>query len=151
MMRYSSLVGIVMIGVLVLTFSGVILAQERWGQKLTGEQESFTGTVTAVDLDAPETSLTLQIGEENIVVELGPVWNLEEFSVQVGDILTVNGEKVSEGKVVAYSISRVDANGNMVTLTLRDENGKPIWSGSTGPKEGTHYRNRNRVNLRVKN
>lgn len=147
-MRNSRLVGIVVIGALVLTLSGVIFGQEKWGQKLTGQKESLTGTVTVVDLDAPEINLTLQVGEENIVVELGPVWNLEKFSIRTGDILTVSGEEVGEGKIIAYSISRVDANGNMVTLTLRDDNGQPVWSGSanqdnqenqyqSGPQDGT--------------
>ena len=141
----SGLKGILLSGILILALGVGAFAQNNWGQKLTGQTEAVTGTVIAVDLEAPTTGVTIKLGEENLVVELGPVWVLEDFRFKEGDTITVVGERVSGGTMVAYSISRTDENGNTVSLTLRDANGKPTWSGSSGAKRGNKYRNRNQV------
>jgi len=151
MVRYR-LLGIVLAGILVLALGVGALAQNNWGQVLTGKTESVTGTVVAVDLEAPTVSVTVRVGENgNLVVELGPVWALKDLSLKEGDVITVVGERVNENTMVAYSVGRGDANGNTVTLTLRDANGKPTWSGTPGQKEGNKYRNRNRVTLQAGN
>ncbi len=145
MQKYRFL-GVVLAGILVLALGAGAFAQNNWGRVLTGATESVTGTVVAVDLEAPTTSVTIQVGEEK-VVELGPVWALKDVRFTEGDTITVTGEKVNGNTMVAYQVSREDANGNAVTLTLRDANGKPTWSGTPGQKEGNTYRNRNRVAL----
>ncbi|MEN3183963.1 MAG: hypothetical protein ABDK93_03090, partial [Atribacterota bacterium] len=71
---------------------------------------------------------------------------VEDFPFASGDFVTVTGEEIEARRVVAYRISG-EHNGNVVTLTLRDSNGNPIWSGTPGPKEGNRYENRNRVTL----
>lgn len=147
----SGLKGAVLAGILVLALGVGAFAQNNWGQKLTGQTESVTGTVVAVDLEAPTTSVTIKAGEENLVVELGPVWVLEDFPFKEGDTITVVGERVNNGTMVAYSLNRTDDNGNTVTLTLRDANGKPTWNGSAGPKRGNKYRNRNQVTTQSTN
>ncbi|MEN3203058.1 MAG: hypothetical protein ABDK87_04950 [Atribacterota bacterium] len=82
-----------------------------------------------------------------LTVELGPAWFVEAFSVSVGDKVTIVGERVSEDTFVAYSVTK-NEDGNAVTLTLRDANGKPVWSGTPSPKPGNQHQNRNRVTLR---
>lgn len=145
-MRKSRFLGMVLTGLLVLGLSALALAQNNWGQNLTGKTESITGTVVAVDLTPPNTSLRLQVGEGTLTVELGPAWFVDDFSIKAGDEVTVVGERTGGNTVVAYSVNK-NQDGNAVTLTLRDANGKPVWSGTSGPKSGTQYRNRNRVTL----
>ncbi|MEN3185286.1 MAG: hypothetical protein ABDK94_03905 [Atribacterota bacterium] len=139
--------GVVFAGLFVLGLSASVLAQNNWGQNLTGNTESLTGTVISIDLVAPSTGLQVRVGEEILTVELGPTWFVGEFSVNVGDEVTVVGERTSGNTFVAYSVSK-NQNGNTVTLTLRDANGKPVWGGTPGPKTKNQYRNRNRVTLR---
>lgn len=136
-----SILGAVLVGVLVFAVGVAAFAQENLGQKLTGQTESVMGRVLAVDLEAPATSVTTQVGEEKLVVELGPAWVLQGVNLEEGDVITVVGERTSSSVLVAYSLNYRAQNGNAVTLTLRDASGKPTWSGSK-------YRNQNRVALR---
>ncbi|MBC7217257.1 MAG: hypothetical protein H5U36_03620 [Candidatus Caldatribacterium sp.] len=122
-----SALGGVLLGVLVFVVGVAALAQN---------EESVTGRILAVDLEAPATSVTIQAGEEKLVVELGPAWALQGVNLQEGDVITVVREKTSNGVLVAYSLSYRAQNGNTVTLTLRDASGKPTWSGNA-------YRNQN--------
>lgn len=112
-----------------------------------GSQVELTGTVTQVDRDAPATTLTLAVNGTTFLVELGPVWALEGFPLDAGSTVTVSGERVGENTIVAFCLTWKDADGNAVTLTLRDQNGNPTWSGTPGPKESNRYRNESRVQL----
>lgn len=105
--------------------------------------KSFSGTILEVDLTPPGIGCTLKTESGTVFVELGPV---ENFPFASGDSVTVTGEEVEDGRVIAYSVSG-EKNGNTVTLELRDANGKPILRGTPGPKEGNRYENRNRVRL----
>ncbi|BER91765.1 hypothetical protein QBE54_08135 [Thermatribacter velox] len=145
-MRKNLFLGMVLTGLLVLGFSALALAQNNWGQNLTGKTELIAGKVLAVDLTPPNTSLRLQVGEEVLTVELGPAWFVDDFSIKADDEVTIVGERTGENVLVAYSVSK-SQDGNAVTLTLRDANGKPVWSGTSGPQSGNQYQNRNRVTL----
>lgn len=142
----SHFLRMVVTGLLVLGLSASVLAQNNWGQNLTGNTESFTGTVVGVDLTSPNTSLRIQVDGAVFTVELGPAWFVEAFSVSVGDEVTIVGERTSGNVLVAYSVTK-NQNGNAVALTLRDANGRPVWSGTPSPKPGNQYQNRNRVTL----
>lgn len=138
---------LVMLGAfLVFAFLLPALAGNTWGRELTESTESLTGTIIVIDLTPPATSLNPQIGDEILVVELGPRWFVENFPLKVGDEITLVGERTSENTMVAYSLNE-SQNGNTVTLTLRDANGKPVWSGASGPKSGNQHRDRNRITL----
>lgn len=87
----SHFLRMVVTGLLVLGLSAAVLAQNNWGQNLTGKTESLTGTVFGVDLTPPNTSLRVQVDGAVLTVELGPAWFVEAFSVSVGDEVTIVG------------------------------------------------------------
>ena len=97
--------------------------------------ETVSGEVTAVKKVAPlrgmgkGVHLTLKLEKETLPVHLGPAWYMDnqEFEVEKGDKVEVKGSRVMfEGKpaLIAIAVKKGD-----LTLTLRDEEGFPLWSG----------------------
>ena len=73
--------------------------------------------------------LKLKTAKETIPVHLGPGWYVEEQSVEIEpkDKVSVMGSRVTfEGKpaIIAGEVKKGDS-----VLTLRDENGFPLWAG----------------------
>jgi hypothetical protein len=97
--------------------------------------ETITGDVVSVDRITPRRGMShgvhliLKTPKENISVHLGPEWYLENQDIQIQpqDRIKVTGSRVTFGNqpaIIAAQISK----GNEI-LTLRDENGFPMWSG----------------------
>jgi hypothetical protein len=73
--------------------------------------------------------LQVKTGKETISVHLGPQWYLENQDIEIKpkDKVQITGSKIIfSGKptIVAAQVKK----GNTI-LTLRDENGLPLWSG----------------------
>ena len=136
--------GIALAMISVLTLTSIAFAQgnaqsANWGQNLNGEIVEISGTIQSLDLEAPQTEITIVTSDGNTVeVELGPVWFLEGLNLEIGDLITVSGEWVDEDTIVAYQLKEGET-----TLTLRSEDGTPLWSGNTSenqPREMNTYR-----------
>jgi hypothetical protein len=84
--------------------------------------ETVTGEVTAVDNE-----ITVQTAEGAVVVGLGQAWYREDagFTLEVGDEVSVTGF-YEDGEFKARTVENL-ATGEM--LVLRDEIGRPMWSG----------------------
>ena len=96
---------------------------------------TVTGEITQIDtkkqgygrFDA--TLLTLKTEHENVNIYIAPNWFLEQqkTTFKVGDKIVVTGSRVTyEGKPLI--ICR-DFKYNEQSLTLRNENGIPVWAG----------------------
>ncbi|MDI3531332.1 MAG: hypothetical protein PWP60_1181 [Candidatus Atribacteria bacterium] len=136
--------GIALAMISVLTLTSIAFAQgnaqsANWGQNLNGEIVEISGTIQSLDLEAPQTEITIVTSDGNTVeVELGPVWFLEGLNAKPGDPITISGEWVDEDTVVAYELQMDD-----IPLTLRNEDGTPLWSGNaeeSQPEERNTYR-----------
>jgi hypothetical protein len=73
--------------------------------------------------------LTLETASESLEVHLGPAGFLTEkkLSVAKGDALEIVGSRLTiddKAVLVARQIKKGDQ-----TVTLRDESGRPLWSG----------------------
>jgi hypothetical protein len=97
--------------------------------------ETFSGEVVGIDRVAPMKGmsygvhLTLKTDKETVSVHLGPAWFVEnqDIKIEPKDKIEVKGSKITfNGKpaVIAEEVKKGDE-----TLTLRDENGYPVWSG----------------------
>jgi hypothetical protein len=97
--------------------------------------ETVTGVVKRVDEIMPMKGMSygvhllLKSDSEEVAVHLGPAWYVtnQDVSIEVGEKIAVTGSKVMfEGKpaVIAAQVKKGDE-----VLTLRDENGFPMWSG----------------------
>ena len=93
-----------------------------------------TGTVLQVDIAArggPGT-LSLQTSTESITVILGPSWFLSEqhVDIQNGDPLVVEGAKMMDRRGHLHLVAaRVTNRRTGAVLLLRDEAGRPLWTG----------------------
>ena len=93
-----------------------------------------TGTVLQVDIAArggPGT-LSLQTSTESITVILGPSWFLSEqhVDIQKGDPLVVEGAKMMDRRGHLHLVAaRVTNRRTGAVLLLRDEAGRPLWTG----------------------
>jgi hypothetical protein len=97
--------------------------------------ETIDGEVISVDRIAPMggmsngVHLQVKTSKETISVHLGPQWYLENQDIEIKpkDKVQIIGSKITfSGKpiIVASQIKK-----GKTTLTLRDENGFPLWSG----------------------
>jgi hypothetical protein len=97
--------------------------------------ETIDGEVISIDRITPmggmSSGVHLQVktGKETISVHLGPQWYLENQDIEIKpkDKVQITGSKIIfSGKptIVAAQVKK----GNTI-LTLRDENGLPLWSG----------------------
>ena len=93
------------------------------GQAVVDEWLTLTGAVTAADADL----LTVDTGSGEVAVENRGWWYAQEqgFVAQVGDQVTLTG--FYEGD--AFEVGRIDNLTTGQTVTLRDENGRPLWAG----------------------
>jgi hypothetical protein len=97
--------------------------------------ETINGEVISIDqiqpMGAMSSGIHLQVktGKETISVHLGPQWYLEnqDMEIKPGDKVQITGSRVTfsgQPTIVASQVKK----GNTI-LTLRDENGFPVWSG----------------------
>jgi hypothetical protein len=82
--------------------------------------ETLTGEVTAVDGD-----LTVETAEGELLVGLGQASYREGFALGVGDEVSVTGFH-EDGEFKAGTVENLTTG---QTLALRDETGRPMWSG----------------------
>ena len=98
--------------------------------------ETVKGEVVAVNQMTPMKGMgggvhvSLKTEKETLSVHLGPSWFIENQDFKIGpkDTLEVKGSRVTmQGKAVliAAEVKKGDE-----TLTLRDDNGVPVWSAS---------------------
>lgn len=78
--------------------------------------------------------LLVTSGNQSLEVHLGPRFYLEEndFEVEPGDTVEITSSRLSGGDRpvwLAREIKRGDAQ-----LTLREENGTPLWAGDSAPR-----------------
>ncbi|MGL5874830.1 MAG: DNA-binding protein [Xenococcaceae cyanobacterium] len=115
---------------------------EGWGQgsqysRMYNPQtiESISGKIVSIErsLPMPKMSqgvhLTVQTGKETMPVHLGPEWYItdRDMQLQVNERVEIKGSKVNfDGKptIIAAVVKKGDK-----VLTLRDNNGFPLWSG----------------------
>jgi hypothetical protein len=105
--------------------------------------ETVTGRVVSLEPIASRKGncqgigLTLNTGEANIVVHLGPQWYLDQQAVKLtaGDTVEIKGAKAiraGEGIFIAAEVKK-----GSEALRLRDASGVPAWAGSC-QGEGKH-------------
>jgi len=97
--------------------------------------ETVTGVVVSIDKITPWKGMSygihivLKTDKETIPVHLGPAWYIENQDVKIApkDKIEVKGSRITfDGKpaLIAAEAKKGDD-----TLTLRDANGFPVWSG----------------------
>lgn len=128
-----------------LLLSNVLTGQNdtnNWGRKsyynrMYNEKTlvQVTGTITSIEQVVPKKGSSagihfiLKTEAETFAVHLGPKWHLDKQSIQlkIGDEVAVKGSKVtvdSKATIIAKDVIR-----DGVILILRDETGRPVWSG----------------------
>jgi len=80
--------------------------------------------------------MIIKTDKEELNIHLGPGWYLKNLDnvIAKGDIVQVTGSKSKEqmkhGTSTLRSIRAAEVKkNNVVVLKLRDQNGKPVWSG----------------------
>lgn len=108
----------------------------------TGSETTIKGTVESLDQGTQGmmmkmgmgmgTHLTVKTAEGDMQVMLGPTRFITDkgFSFAKGDQVEVTGSKVSMGGSNYLMAREVVKDGK--TLTLRDKDGRPEWSGGAG-------------------
>lgn len=133
------------LAVSLLLLSNLMIGQNdtsNWGRKsyynrMYNEKTviQVTGTITSIEEVVPKKGTSvgihfiLKTEAETFVVHLGPKWYLDKQSIQlkIGDKVEIKGSKVtvdSKAIIIAKAVIR-----DGVSLNLRDETGKPVWSG----------------------
>lgn len=74
--------------------------------------------------------LLIKANEENIDVHLGPVSYIEgqNFNFEPGDVLEIKGEILNDSPMP--TMIAIEVKNNNETLTLRDDDGFPMWRAS---------------------
>lgn len=108
-----------------------------WPRYNTATETTLTGSVEAVlNPTNPNgragTHLTLKTDKESLDVHVGPSWYLAEKQITFakGDQITVTGSRVkfdSGDALIAREIKK-----GQQTISLRDPQGFPLWSGGAG-------------------
>ncbi len=140
----------VVVGILSLLLSGSAFAQPgmKWrgggGWGAGGSYgrmydpntvQTISGEVVKVDKITPMKGMSygvhllVRTDSEDISVHLGPAWYIENQDVKIvsGDKVEIRGSKVTfKGKpaLIAAEVKKGDE-----VLSLRDENGVPLWAG----------------------
>jgi hypothetical protein len=80
-------------------------------------------------------SATLKTDQGEVVVHLGPAWYMDEqkLSLKKGDTLEATGAKTTQDDKTVILAREVTINGKK--MTLRDNQGFPVWRGQ-GPGRG---------------
>jgi hypothetical protein len=142
----------VIISFISISFFSVSLFAQRGGMSKRGEGwgagsrynrmynvntvETIIGEVVSVGKITPVKGMSYGIhllvknGKETISVHLGPSWFMDDQKIKINpkDTLSFIGSRITYNgipAVIASEIAKED-----VTLTLRDKNGYPVWSGS---------------------
>ncbi len=100
--------------------------------------ETITGEVISVDKIIPVKGMSYGIhllvrtGKDTISVHLGPSWYMDKQKIIINSKykVTVTGSRITyQGNpaIIASEIKKGDD-----TITLREKNGYPVWSGSKG-------------------
>ncbi|RJP75654.1 MAG: DNA-binding protein [Candidatus Abyssobacteria bacterium SURF_17] len=97
--------------------------------------ETLSGVVVKVAYITPMRGmgqgvhLQLKTDDDTISVHLGPKWYLENQDVQIrkGDQITVKGSRITFNEKPALIAAEIEKGDEI--LTLRDENGFPMWAG----------------------
>ncbi|MDY6874763.1 MAG: hypothetical protein SWK90_00945, partial [Chloroflexota bacterium] len=84
------------------------------------EWETLTGEVVIVDGE-----ITIQTAEGQVLVGMRQSAYRENFALEVGDEITVVGFH-EDGEFKAGTVENLTTG---ETITLRDETGRPMWSG----------------------
>ncbi len=98
--------------------------------------ETITGEVVSVDKITPVKGMSYGIhllvktGKDTISVHLGPSWYMDKQKIIINskDKVTVTGSRITYQGSPAIIASEIKKGDN--TITLRDKNGYPVWSGS---------------------
>lgn len=132
-------------GIMILFSSNLLIGQNdtgNWGRKSyynkIYDEKTFTeikGEITSVEQIAMKKGtstgihITVKTETETYPVHLGPKWYLDKQAVQlkVGDNVVVKGSKVIIDSKQTLIAKEVVKDGH--TLKLRDQTGKPVWSG----------------------
>ncbi len=119
--------------------AGVASAAAQMGRPMAmgydkSKEVTVTGTVEAV---MPQqgmrgmggTHLTLNIGADKLDVHVGPTpWLADKkYEFAAGDQLTIIGSRQMIDKVDSLIAREIDKGGTKISL--RDENGRPLWAG----------------------
>ncbi|OLP17517.1 DNA-binding protein [Leptolyngbya sp. 'hensonii'] len=96
---------------------------------------TITGKVIAVDnqvsMRGMSTGVHVKVSTANgnILVHLGPAWYLgnQDVQIELGDQIEVTGSQVTLAGVPVIIAAKI-RKGDQI-LTLRDQNGFPVWSG----------------------
>lgn len=104
----------------------------------SGTKVTLRGTVeqTASVIPRPHMmqglQLVLRADNKNLVVHLGPSWFVgqQNFALSKGDTVVVEGRNISAAGDSFVMASRVTK--GKETLTLRNEDGRPLWAGVWG-------------------
>ncbi len=114
-----------------------------WGynsqyQRMYNTQTGTTvkGVVEAVEQVTPKKGMSygihlkLKTDSETLPIHLGPVWFIErqDIKIEKGDTVEVLGSKITFNNAPAIIAAQV-TKGDSV-LTLRDNNGIPVWAGT---------------------
>ena len=94
--------------------------QSRNEMVRTVEWETLTGTVIAIDGE-----VAVQTAEGQVLVGMGQSAYWEGFALQVGDEVSVTGF-YEDGEFKAGTVENLTTGESIV---LRDEAGRPMWSG----------------------
>lgn len=96
-------------------------------ETLNGEVLSVTKT-TSRRGQGYGVHLLVKTDRETVEVHLGPEWYLDRqnFSVEVGDRVEIKGSRITDAGMPTLIASQVTKGDDL--LTLRDENGLPMWS-----------------------
>lgn len=109
----------------------------------TANMVEFKGKITSIDKIIPAKGMSNGIHlmlktdkNVNYSVHLGPQWYFDNHSIKynVGDFIAVKGSKITYNN--APAIIAVSVQKGKTTLTLRDKNGFPVWSGSGQGQKG---------------
>ncbi len=123
-----------------LGIAAALYAQPPRGMRMAmgydkAKEVTVTGTVASVDehpgmgMMGSGTHLQLSTGTETLDVHLGPTrWLADhKYTFSKGDQITVIGSRTKIDDTDALIARQIDKAGT--TMTLRDENGRPLWAG----------------------
>ncbi len=97
--------------------------QTGTGQAEVDEWLTLSGTVTSVDADL----LVVETAGGEVAVENRSWWYAQEqgFVAQVGDEVVLTGFYEND----LFEVGQIENLNSGQTVTLRDENGRPMWAG----------------------
>jgi hypothetical protein len=94
------------------------------GQAQVNQWITLSGTVLSVNED----EVVVEIDDASQIVIEGRAWSFAQqqgFTLNAGDAVTVTGF-YEDGE---FKVGQIDLTARQTTIALRDENGRPMWSG----------------------